>query len=219
MGNVTKLKRKDLRRRQIIQAAIEVFGNSNFKNACISEIAQKANIAEGTIYQYFKNKEDLFFSIPAEMIEEFCEELDLHLQGIHDSYNKLSKFVWLYLYHFKTNPAYTRSLMLEMRVSKNFSKSKTHEKVAVIKDRVNEIIREGQKEGLIRKDINGHTIGEMLLGMLEYRLTRWLLRDENFDLMENYGEICDLIFNGIRASSANNRGVSPPNMKLLNVVS
>jgi len=215
---VTKLKKKDLRRKQIIQAAIEVFGNHNFKNACISEIAQKANIAEGTIYQYFKNKEDLFFSIPAEMIEEFCEELDLHLQGIHDSFNKLSKFVWIYLYHFKTNPAYTRSLMLEMRVSKNFSKSKTHEKVAWIYGRVNEIIKEGQEEGLIRKDVNGQTIGEMLLGTLEYRLTRWLLKDEQFDLMENYGEICELIFNGIRSSSASNWGTSPPNVKLLNVV-
>jgi TetR/AcrR family transcriptional regulator, fatty acid metabolism regulator protein len=218
MGNVVRLKKKDLRRKQIIQAAIEVFGNNSFKNACISEIAQKANIAEGTIYQYFKNKEDLFFSIPAEMIEEFCDELDLHLQGIHDSFNKLSKFVWLYLYHFKTNPAYARSLMLEMRVSKNFSKSKTHVKILGIYDRVNEIIKEGQEDGLIRKDIHGHTIWEMLQGMLEYRLTRWLLKDEDFDLMENYGEICDLIFNGIKSSSASNRNSSPQNMKLLNIV-
>jgi TetR/AcrR family transcriptional regulator, fatty acid metabolism regulator protein len=217
-SNVIKHKKKDIRRRQIIQAAIEVFGKSNFKNACISEIAQKANIAEGTIYQYFKNKEDLFFSIPAEMIEEFCEDLDLHLQGIHDSYNKLSKFVWLYLHHFKTNPAYTRSLMLEMRVSQNFSKSNTHEKVKVIKDRVFEIIKEGQEEGLIRKDIDGKTIGEMLMGTLEYRLTRWLLKDENFDLLENYGEICDLIFNGIRSSISSNRGALPPSMRLLNVI-
>jgi len=82
----------------------------------------------------------------------------------------------------------------------------------------NEIIKEGQEEGLIRKDVNGQTIGEMLLGTLEYRLTRWLLKDEQFDLMENYGEICELIFNGIKSSSASNWGASPPNVKLLNVV-
>ncbi|SEM29336.1 transcriptional regulator, TetR family [Syntrophus gentianae] len=214
---VKQHKKKDLRRKQIIEAAIEVFGNNSFKEASISEIAQRAKIAEGTIYQYFKNKEDLFFSIPAEMIEEFWDELDLHLQGIHDSFNKMSKFVWFYLYHFKMNPAYARSMMLEMRVSKNFSKSKTHDKVVWIYERVLEIIKEGQEEGLIRKDVEGYAIREMLMGMLEARLTRWLLKDEKFDLMENYGEICDLIFNGIKSSAASNWGSSPQSMKLLNI--
>jgi len=198
---VTKAKkRKDLRKQQILQAAIEVFGNSSFQNAGISEIAQKANIAEGTIYQYFKNKEDLFFSIPAQMIEEFCEELDLHLEGIHDALNKLRKFTWLYLYHFKTNPAYARTLMLEMRVSRNFPNSRTFDRVKVIADRVLELIQEGQEEGLIRNDLDGRDIRELLLGMLEHRVTRWLLRDGKFDLLENYGVICELIFEGIRSS-------------------
>ena len=112
------MSKKDLKRQRIIQAAAEVFGNSNFQNAIISEIAQKANVAEGTLYQYFKNKEDLFFSIPAQKTEEFCEEFNLHLQGIHDAFSKLRKLIWYYLYFFKTNPAYARALMLEMRVSK-----------------------------------------------------------------------------------------------------
>ncbi|SEM43877.1 regulatory protein, tetR family [Syntrophus gentianae] len=106
---MTKISKKDLRRKQIIEAAISVFGNSNFHDANITEIAQKANVAEGTIYQYFKNKEDLFFAIPAQKIEEFCEEVDLQLEGIHDAFNKLRKYTWFYLYHFKTNPAYARS--------------------------------------------------------------------------------------------------------------
>jgi TetR/AcrR family fatty acid metabolism transcriptional regulator len=59
-------KKKTVRRESIIQAAIEVFSKKDFKNANISEIAQKAGIADGTIYQYFKSKEDLFFSIPIE---------------------------------------------------------------------------------------------------------------------------------------------------------
>jgi len=205
---VTKAKkRKDLRKQQILQAAIEVFGNSSFQNAGISEIAQKANIAEGTIYQYFKNKEDLFFSIPAQMIEEFCEELDLHLEGIHDALNKLRKFTWLYLYHFKTNPAYARTLMLEMRVSRNFPNSRTFDRVKVIADRVLELIQEGQEEGLIRNDLDGRDIRELLLGMLEHRVTRWLLRDGKFDLLENYGVICELIFEGIRSSRTTGKNI------------
>jgi len=194
------IKKKNLRKQQILQAAVEVFGNSNFQSAGISEIAQKANVAEGTIYQYFKNKEDLFFSIPAQKTEAFCEELDLHIEGIHDALNKLRKLTWFYLYHFKTNPTYARILMLEMRVSKNFPKSRTFNRVKVFNDRVLELIEEGQVEGLIRKDINGRDIQKMLLGMLEHRVTRWVLKEETFDLLENYGVICDVSFNGIKSS-------------------
>lgn len=194
------MSKKDLKRQQIIQAAAEVFGNSNFQNAVISEIAQKANVAEGTLYQYFKNKEDLFFSIPAQKTEEFCEEFNLHLQGIHDVFSKVRKLIWYYLYFFKTNPAYARSLMLEMRVSKGFIRSETYGRIKAFTDQVLEIIKEGQEEGRFRNDVGVYAIRELILGVLEYRVTRWLLKEEKYDLIEHYDEICDLIFNGIKSS-------------------
>jgi transposase-like protein len=57
---------KITRRQSIVQAAIEVFSKKGFQTANISEIAQRAGIADATIYKYFKNKEDLFFAIPIE---------------------------------------------------------------------------------------------------------------------------------------------------------
>jgi len=201
------IKKKNLRKQQILQAAVEVFGNSNFQSAGISEIAQKANVAEGTIYQYFKNKEDLFFSIPAQKTEAFCEELDLHIEGIHDAYNKLGKLTWYYLYFFKTNPAYARILMLEMRVNRSFFESGTFDRVKVFNDKVLEIIKQGQEESFIRSDVDGCVIREMLLGFLEHRVTRWLLKDEQYDLLENYGEIFELVFNGIKSSGVDRRNI------------
>lgn len=195
------MSKKDLKKQQIIQAATEVFGNSNFQNAAISEIAQKANVAEGTLYQYFKNKEDLFFSIPAEKTDEFCEAFDLHLQGINDTFGKIRKLIWYYLYFFKTNPGYARSLMLEMRVSKSFIRSKTYDRIKVFADKVLEIIKEGQEEGRIRKDVDIYIIRELLLGFLEHRVTWWLLKDEKYDLVEHYDEIFELVFNGIKSST------------------
>lgn len=195
------MSKKDLKKQQIIQAATEVFGNSNFQNTAISEIAQKANVAEGTLYQYFKNKEDLFFSIPAEKTDEFCEEFDLHLQGINDTFGKIRKLIWYYLYFFKTNPAYARSLMLEMRVSKSFIRSKTYDRIKAFTDKVLEIIKEGQEEGRIRKDVDIFIIRELLLGFLEHRVTWWLLKEEKYDLVEHYDEIFELVFNGIKSST------------------
>jgi TetR/AcrR family fatty acid metabolism transcriptional regulator len=195
------MSKKDTRRQQIIQAAIEVFDRKSFQKASIVEIAQKANVAEGTIYQYFKNKEDLFFSIPAQRTEEFCEEFDLHLQGIHGAFNKIRKLIWYYLYFFEMNPAYARTLMLEMRVSRSFITSKTYGTIKEFGDGVLQIIREGQDEGSIRKDIDAHLIRELILGVLEYKVTRWLLKNEKYDLVGGYREACDLILGGIGSSA------------------
>jgi len=194
------MSKKIQRRQQIIEAAIEVFSNNTFLNSSISEIAERANVAEGTIYQYFKNKEDLFFSIPADKTKEFCKNLELHLEGITGAGNKVRKFIWYYLYFFKANPEYARTLMLEMRVSKNFVKSKTSDSLKDFTNKALEIIKQGQEEGIIRKDLNIYLIRQLILGLLEHMVTRWLLKGENYDLMQSYNEAAEIVFHGISYS-------------------
>jgi TetR/AcrR family fatty acid metabolism transcriptional regulator len=191
------MSKKTARKQSILQAAIEVFSNGSFKNSGISEIAKRANVAEGTIYQYFKNKEDLFFSIPIQKTLEFTEELDLHLQGITGAFNKIRKFIWYYLYFFKTNPGYGRILMLEMRVSRDFVKTKTYNFLKKSTSRILEIIREGQHDGTIRKDVDIFILRQLILGILEHVVTRWLLKREKYDLMESYQDITKLVIDGI----------------------
>ncbi len=196
------MSKKAVKRQVIIQAATEVFSKNNFQNSSIAEIAKRANVAEGTIYQYFKNKEDLFFSIPVEKTKDFCRELELHLQGITGAFNKIRKFIWYYLYFFVTNPEYARTLMLEMRVNKSFVKTKSYEAFKPFTNRILQIIQEGQEEGLIRKDVNIFITRQLILGILEHMVTRWLLKDEKYDLLEHYDEVSDLIIHGIGSSRA-----------------
>ena len=188
---------KNIKKQLIIQAAIEVFSKNNFQNSTISEIAQKADVAEGTIYQYFKNKEDLFFSIPVEKTKEFSRELELHLQGINGASNKIRKFIWYYLYFFKMNPEYARTLMLEVRVSKNFVKTKAYKSFKPFTNKVLGVIKEGQGEGIIRDDVNIYMLRQLILGILEHIVTRWLLKGEKYDLLEHCDEVNRLIFHGI----------------------
>jgi TetR/AcrR family fatty acid metabolism transcriptional regulator len=193
--------KRAIKRDSIIKAAIEVFSNGNFKNSSISEIARRANVAEGTIYQYFRNKEDLFFSIPIQKTIEFTEELDLHLQGITGALNKIRKFIWYYLYFFKTNPEYGRILMLEMRVSGSFVKTKTYNFLKKSTSRILEVVEEGQKEGVIRKDVNVYVLRQLILGVLEHVVTRWLLKRGKYDLMERYEDISKLVIDGMSFSA------------------
>jgi len=192
--------KKTIRRESIIQAAIEVFSKKGFQAAGISEIAQRARVADGTIYQYFKNKEDLFFSIPIEKTKEFRSKVELHLEGITGALNKIRKFVWYFLYFFKTNPEYGRVLMLEMRVSKSFVKTETYDFLKQSVNSVLDIIAEGQKEGVIRTDVNIYLLRHLILGILEHMVSRWLLKEGKYDLLEHHQEVSRLLIEGLRLS-------------------
>ena len=189
--------KKSARRQQILQAATEVFGRSNFDEASITEIARRAGVAEGTIYQYFKNKQDLFFSIPRERTKAFSGQLDLHLKGVTDTREKIRKFVWYYLYFFKTNPDYARSLMLEMRISKAFTRSGSYRGIKKFTNQALDILRKGREQGVIRRDIDLYLSRHLLLGILEHVVTRWLLKGEKEDIMQHHEQLSDLVLDGV----------------------
>ena len=192
------MSKKTIRRESIIQAAIEVFSKKGFQAAGISEIAQRARVADGTIYQYFKNKEDLFFSIPIEKTKEFRSKVELHLEGITGALNKIRKFVWYFLYFFKTNPEYGRVLMLEMRVSKSFVKTETYDFLKQSVSSVLDIVAEGQKEGVIRTDVDIYLLRHLILGILEHMVSRWLLKEAKYDLLEHHQEVSRILIDGLK---------------------
>ena len=194
------MSRKRIKRESIIRAAIEVFSRKEFKAASISEIAQRAGVANGTIYQYFKDKEDLFFSIPIEKTNEFRSQLELHLEGISGAFNKIRKFVWYFLYFFKTNPEYGRILMLEMRVSKSFVKTETYGFLKQSVSQVMDIITEGQNEGVIRQDTDIYILRHLILGTLEHMVSRWLLKGEKYDLLEHHQEVSRILIDGLKVA-------------------
>ena len=193
------MSKKILKRESIIRAAIEVFSYKDFKTASISEIAQMAGVANGTSYQYFRNKEDLFFSIPIEKTNEFRSQLKLHLEGISGPFNKIRKFVWYFLYFFQTNPEYGRILMLEMRVSKSFVKTETYGFLKRSVSEVMDIIIEGQNEGVIREDTDIYILRHLILGILEHMVSRWLLKEEKYDLLEHHQEVSRILIDGLSA--------------------
>lgn len=191
------MSKKIAKRQAIVQAAIEVFSIKSFRDSNIREIAKRANVAEGTIYKYFKDKEDLFFSIPMEKTKGYVEQLDLHLQGITGAPNKIRKFIWYYLHFFNANPEYGRILLLEMRVSKRFIKTKTYASLRKSTRQILGILREGQEEGTIRKDVNIYLLRQLILGILEHVVTRWLLKQEKYNLLERHKEVGDLVLHGV----------------------
>ena len=106
---------------------------------------------------------------------------------------------------FKMNQEYARTLMLEMRVSKNFIKTKAYKSFKPFTNKILEIIEEWQREGIIRKDIKIYLIRQLILGILEHSVTRWLLKGGKYNLMEHFNEVSELVFYGITNSKGLHR--------------
>jgi TetR/AcrR family fatty acid metabolism transcriptional regulator len=193
------MSRRVNRKEDIMRAAIQVFSEKDFNRASISEIAEKADVAEGTIYQHFKSKEDLFFTIPIEKTNEFRSQVELHLEGITGALNKIRKFVWFFLYFFKSNPEYGRILMLELRVSRCFVGTDTY---GILKQSVGpimDVILEGQNGGAIRNDADPYMLRHLVLGTLEHIVSHWLLNGEKYDLLERHHEVSRVLIDALRA--------------------
>ena len=181
----------------IMKAALEIFAGKNFKDVTISEIAERAGVAVGTVYEYFNNKEDLYFSIPQKTSEQFNEQLRLHLEGLHSSVEKIRKFIWLYLYFFENDPIYTELVLLELRVNKNFFNTKNYRGLSDGTAEILKLITEGQQQGEIRNDINPYLIRHMILGVLEHITTNWLLKGKKGGLVSFSKDIAALVLPGI----------------------
>ena len=87
--------------------------------------------------------------------------------------------------------------MLEMRVSKSFTETETYHFLKESTSRILEVIEEGQEENVIRKDTNRYLNRQLILGILEHIVTRWLLKEENYDLMEHYNGVTEVVLHGI----------------------
>ena len=87
-------------------SAIRIFGEKGFQNATIAEIAKDAGIGDATIYEYFRNKEDLLLAIPVEITKGLIPLINDHMMGIKGALNKLGSSSGGGLIMLKKNPGY-----------------------------------------------------------------------------------------------------------------
>lgn len=152
----------------ILKVATEVFAEKGFNEATISQIAQEAKIAEGSIYDYFKNKEDLLFSIPEERMENFLSGIHESLEGVKGALNKIRKIIWYHLNFYEKNKDYVVILLQNIQKNPRFNSTRAYRLIREFSKLVVQIIEEGKKEGLIRTDIDSRLLRDAILGAIEH---------------------------------------------------
>lgn len=185
-------------KRKIIEAAMAIFAQKVFSDATISEIAAKASIADATIYEYFKSKEDLLHNIPEEKMREIIPTFRLHLQGIKGALNKLRKFIWVYLWVYDSSRDWAAIMLLRLASKANFAQTNAYELTREWSRMILELVEEGKEEGSIRKDINPYLVRDLIIGYIDLNARRWLLTGKPESLLALADELADTIIAAVR---------------------
>ncbi len=185
---------KKLQKREaIVKSAIEIFGQKGFHNAKIGEIAKRAKVADGTVYLYFKNKDDLMIQAMKELLHKKLTYMKRILSVEKRGVKKLYKFYKMHAAMFTGDINVARFITVELRQCKEFyEKYPEFTPISEYIDFVEEIIKQAIAEGDIVKDIDPRIYAMMFLGTVDFVITQWVLGKSEISLDDTVEQIAHL---------------------------
>ena len=190
-------KRSGEKRDAIIEAAIVEIATRGYHNTSVSRIARRAGVADGTIYLYFQNKEDILISIFDQAMTGFIETGRRELESTDSCHEKLSRIIRLHLELLGENHDLAVIFQVELRHSLHFmglfSRSSLRDYLQIIA----EVISEGQVRGVFRSGLDPLACAKAVFGILDQTATDWILANANTRLVARIEVAEKLILRGI----------------------
>lgn len=186
------------KRDRILRAAVKIFSRKGFFNSKVSEIARAAEVADGTIYLYFKNKDDLLISLFEEKMGEVVADVRRRIADGGNALEKLRIFIENHMNLLERESGLVEVLQVELRQSTKFLKDYTPVKFFEYHEIISDILEEGKKEGVLRPDLNTSIARHAIFGALdELSLTYILLRKPKYHPTVTAAELCRLLLEGL----------------------
>ena len=182
---------------RILEAAVKVFAEQGFFQSTVSQIAKEAGVADGTIYLYFKNKDDIlvqFFSYKTKQVfARFREEVD----KADNTIDKFRNLIRRHLEEFQCDRNMAVVYQAETHQSSRLVEKQIKEMSKMYFDIVSEIIEQGQEEGVIKKDLYLSLVKRFILGAVDEVINTWLHSSSKYDLVSMADPLVELFLNGI----------------------
>lgn len=185
------------KRDRILRAAVDIFARSGYFNARVTDVAKEAGVADGTIYLYFENKDDLLISIFRQHSENFLARLRKMLAGADDPEAKTRKLIHLHLELFGSDRALAIVSQVELRQSLKFMAQFSSEGVADYFSVIRSVIEEGQATGRFHANMNPQLAAKAVFGVLDEMVTSWVLSDREAVLVEQADAVGDLVLRAL----------------------
>ncbi|MBI4818195.1 MAG: TetR/AcrR family transcriptional regulator [Deltaproteobacteria bacterium] len=197
---------KEDTRQRIIEAAVEVFAEQGFFGARVCDVAERAGVADGTIYLYFKSKDDLLLSLFREKMSEIVARLSAIASEPASPEAKIRRYVSEHLALVEQQPKLMQILTVEIRQSARFLRaSGAALGFARYLALLSSIIDEGQSAGVFRKSLHPPVIARALFGAIDEISLSWVLDASRprRALFEVADEISDFILAGLTRRDPN----------------
>lgn len=184
---------------RILRAATRVFAERGFFSAQVADVAREAGVAAGTVYLYFRSKDDLLVSIFDRTMRQAIAEGRAALQGIADPVERLRRIARLHLERMGRDRDLAVVFQVELRQSTKFmeqlSATRLREYLGILRD----VIAEGQAAGVFRAGINPTLAAKVLFGALDEMATNWILSRRRYELAADADAVIDLFLHGVKA--------------------
>jgi len=193
-------KNKNNKYHLILEAAVKVFARQGFYQSTVAQIAKEAGVADGTIYLYFKNKDDIlvhFFQYKTKQVfERFRTEVD----NAESSLDKLRNLIRRHLSEFQQDRDMAVLYQVGTHQIDRLAEDQIREMSKMYQDLVSEIVEVGQQEGSIRKDLYVGLVKRFILGAVDEVINTWLHSEHDYDLVSMADPLVELFVRGIGTS-------------------
>jgi len=185
------------KREAILRAGVSVFAAKGFFNSKVADIAREAGIADGTVYLYFKSKDEILHSIFDRAMVEFIEEGRRELEPLDDPVEKLKSIAKLHLERLSSDRDLAVVFQVELRGSTKFMQEFSAAGFAEYLDIIKRTIEDGQRSGIFRNDMKPVVCAKMLYGALDEMVTNWILSPNKYPLPPMADEVLKIFLGGL----------------------
>jgi TetR/AcrR family fatty acid metabolism transcriptional regulator len=191
------------KRERILGAAVRVFAKKGFYATRVSEVAKAAGVADGTIYLYFKSKDELLVSLFEDRVERLLRYLHEELPKTASAPEKLKRIVELQLGLLEGERDLAEVVTVIVRQSTKLMKEHAAPKFMAYLDAIARVVADGQASGELRSDISPHLAARAIFGALDGVTMTWALgKADRGGLVRASGQLAEMVLGGLRPNGS-----------------
>jgi TetR/AcrR family fatty acid metabolism transcriptional regulator len=197
MMNAGSFMRDSDKHEQIIEAAVRVFARNGYYNSRVSDIAREAGVASGTIYLYFKTKDEILVTLFREKMAAWVSYVREAIAGEPDPVSKLRRLVALHFSVLEKDPALAEVVQVELRQGHKFFRGASAHEVSAYFELIGAVLEEGQAAGVFRDDVPVKVATKVLFGAMDQLATSWVLGKRKHRLTDAAEAVATVFLRGV----------------------
>ena len=188
------------KRESILRAATRVFARNGYFNSKVADIARAAGVADGTVYLYFKSKDEILHSIFDQNMAEAIASARKLIAKLRDPREKLRRIAALHLERLGADRDLAVVFQVELRGSTKFMQEFSAAGFAEYLGLLRTTFEEGQRAGVFRQDVSAKLAAKILFGALDEMATNWIISRRSYKLEPMADIVLDVFLNGVSAA-------------------